>query len=731
MALLSQTDSRIANATGTWQQNCNVDVTGWDTANEFILACYALATTVNPDGDAKLQWRRAAGTFADVTATTEICWGTATSLVNGNLVANTAGCLTTVDDSQESEGDNIVSALNVKNGDYFEAQWALGFGSGAQDNQEYELQIVGTSLDWIDSAILQTTITTAAGQTETIFDRDFELIVQLEAIVDRDFELNVTANQVETIFDRDFELIVQTEAIVDRDFELIVQTESIIDRDFELNVDALDITDRDFELIVQTESIVDRDFELNVLSYTIFDRDFELIVQTESITDRDFELNVLGVTETIFDRDFELIVQTESIIDRDFELIVQTEAIVDRDFELNVQTETIFDRDFELIVQLEAIVDRDFELGVDALTIFDRDFELLVQTETITDRDFELNVLGITETITDRDFELIVQTESIFDRAFELIVQTEAITDRDFELIVQTESITDRDFELNVTANEVETIFDRDFELNVFSYTIFDRDFELIVQTESIVDRDFELGVDALTIFDRNFYITVQTESITDRDFELNVEVLSETIFDRDFELNVESLTIFDRDFELNVTGQEINLPIITLREASDPYDELTGLDFGNISAEGTSSPLNFRVYNNFNTYSNIWAIKDFKVGLSLFNMTEVITVLRKELETDIVTKGIFQIKCVWSAEIEANPAVDWEELKMEFDDFGNIIGYYSDVEFDYIPSIAPNNYNEYQIRLVNFPDLDVLKEEYTIQMTVGWEVDKEEEEVI
>jgi len=85
------------------------------------------------------------------------------------------------------------------------------------------------------------------------------------------------------------------------------------------------------------------------------------------------------------------------------------------------------------------------------------------------------------------------------------------------------------------------------------------------------------------------------------------------------------------------------------------------------------------------------------------------------------VTKGIFQIKCVWSAEIKANPAVDWEELKMGFDSFGNIVGYYSDVEFDYISGVSPNNYNEYQIRLV-------LKEEYTIQMTVGWEVDKGEE---
>ena len=165
MALICQTDSRIANASGTWQQNCNIDVTGYAIDAEFIIATYQLSDSVNPDGDSKLQWRRSGGEFADVAADTEVCWGTNTVLVNDGEVQNPAGCLATVDDDQESEGDNLSSCLNIKNGDYCEIQWALGFGSGAIGAQEYEIQLV--QIDWSNDAVLQTTITTAAVSSST------------------------------------------------------------------------------------------------------------------------------------------------------------------------------------------------------------------------------------------------------------------------------------------------------------------------------------------------------------------------------------------------------------------------------------------------------------------------------------------------------------------------------------------------------------------------------------
>jgi len=95
MALTAQTDSRIADASRNWQAACNLDVSDWDKANEFILSTWALSDSVNPDSDCKLQWRRAAGVFADVGADTEICWGTATVLVDGAalLEGNSAACL--------------------------------------------------------------------------------------------------------------------------------------------------------------------------------------------------------------------------------------------------------------------------------------------------------------------------------------------------------------------------------------------------------------------------------------------------------------------------------------------------------------------------------------------------------------------------------------------------------------------------------------------------------------
>jgi len=169
MGLICQTDSRIANASRAWQAACNVDVTGWNKANEFILSTWALADSVNPDSDFKLQWRRAGGSFADVAADTEVCWGTDTVLVDaaGLSVGNSAGCLTTWDDGTENEGDNVSYALNIANGKYWEGQWALGFGSGALSEQEYEIQLV--SIDWSNSAICQTTITTAAAAVTSAY----------------------------------------------------------------------------------------------------------------------------------------------------------------------------------------------------------------------------------------------------------------------------------------------------------------------------------------------------------------------------------------------------------------------------------------------------------------------------------------------------------------------------------------------------------------------------------
>ena len=162
MAITPLTDSRIANASGTWQGGCDVDITGWNKSNEFILSSFFEDDRTHGPGAGryfKMRWRRAGGTWYDVSATSEICWGTSTSLVDGDSVANPSGCQTS-DLSQENEGDNS-AYLSPAAGEIGEIQWALGFGSGAQDSQEYEFEM------WNDTDNVYTTlsvsITTQAG----------------------------------------------------------------------------------------------------------------------------------------------------------------------------------------------------------------------------------------------------------------------------------------------------------------------------------------------------------------------------------------------------------------------------------------------------------------------------------------------------------------------------------------------------------------------------------------
>lgn len=138
-----QTNSRIADDSISWQGDCDVDIVDWVKTNEFILATWA---TGGDDGNKnfKLQWKESGGSFADVGADTEVCWGTGTSLVDGNTVSTTSGCLSSTE-SEENEGDNAAVLDTMGVSDIGEIQWALGFGSGAQDGITYEFQLVNTS----------------------------------------------------------------------------------------------------------------------------------------------------------------------------------------------------------------------------------------------------------------------------------------------------------------------------------------------------------------------------------------------------------------------------------------------------------------------------------------------------------------------------------------------------------------------------------------------------------
>ena len=141
-------NSRLANASLSWLQICDVDHGSFDSSNEFILSTFVHDTTPH-SGTAsilKLQWRRAGGIWYDVSATSEVCWGTGTVLVDATTpVTTSAGCQTN-DQSMENEGDNLCSLPKVGSGLYGEVQWALGFGTGFAYEQQYDFRIYDTTV---------------------------------------------------------------------------------------------------------------------------------------------------------------------------------------------------------------------------------------------------------------------------------------------------------------------------------------------------------------------------------------------------------------------------------------------------------------------------------------------------------------------------------------------------------------------------------------------------------
>ena len=120
-----------------------------------------------------MQWRRAAGSFADVGADTEIAWAAGTdftpNIVDENAsVTLDANCLTATNHGQNVGNNLLAGAMQAPNG-LGHYQWGLKFGSGALNEQEYEFQLY--QLDDTLTAICSVSITTAAaaaGWTGTV-----------------------------------------------------------------------------------------------------------------------------------------------------------------------------------------------------------------------------------------------------------------------------------------------------------------------------------------------------------------------------------------------------------------------------------------------------------------------------------------------------------------------------------------------------------------------------------
>lgn len=180
-------NGRIANASGSWQDSCDNDITGWALSDEFIVALWAQCGDHSGCASSfTIQWRNLTdgGSWTDLASGSgELRQGTGTSLVNGNTVASSSGCNTSTD-SEEVEGDNTTDTLTVTAKDQFiEVQVAVD-PSNALNSKEYEFRLydnaasaalteISSSLTTEAAAIevpvnLQSIVITQLAQTEKI-----------------------------------------------------------------------------------------------------------------------------------------------------------------------------------------------------------------------------------------------------------------------------------------------------------------------------------------------------------------------------------------------------------------------------------------------------------------------------------------------------------------------------------------------------------------------------------
>lgn len=144
--------SRIADANRNWQAAEDTPVTGWDKANEFIIAIAIQTDAHLGDTDSfRVEYQDktdVSGFIALPAAASELIQGTATVLVNGDTVASAEkGCNALngfEEEAGELEGDNETPSITLAQNGWCEVQCAVN-PAGAQDGHEYEfrLNIVG------------------------------------------------------------------------------------------------------------------------------------------------------------------------------------------------------------------------------------------------------------------------------------------------------------------------------------------------------------------------------------------------------------------------------------------------------------------------------------------------------------------------------------------------------------------------------------------------------------
>ncbi|MFX1300369.1 MAG: hypothetical protein ACFFDE_05445 [Promethearchaeota archaeon] len=142
------TASRLLNASRSPLAADDTDVTDYNKAYELIVVAQIDEEKGPWEAQYSLQWRDVTdeGSFADLAATGEIKWGTATDLQNGNaVVIGEKACTNTPSgsswqDGEEVEGTAVCDSINLGDEYYTEIHFAVN-PNDAEAGHEYEFQL--------------------------------------------------------------------------------------------------------------------------------------------------------------------------------------------------------------------------------------------------------------------------------------------------------------------------------------------------------------------------------------------------------------------------------------------------------------------------------------------------------------------------------------------------------------------------------------------------------------
>jgi len=139
--------SRLLNASRVPLAADNIDVIGYNKANEFIVVAQIDEEKGPWNTQYTLRWRDVAGgAFAPLAAAGKIKWGTATDLINGNaVVIGEKACTNTPagsdwQDGEEVEGAATCDAINLADEYYTEIHFACN-PNDADAGHEYEFEL--------------------------------------------------------------------------------------------------------------------------------------------------------------------------------------------------------------------------------------------------------------------------------------------------------------------------------------------------------------------------------------------------------------------------------------------------------------------------------------------------------------------------------------------------------------------------------------------------------------